>query len=341
MWFRMFADNQPAVAPRPRPQPHTESGADDDAEAPRSSGAEEAVLVAVLPWLISLLLHLSVGLPTGFVVWSYIAAEEETEAIIPVAALGDNPGGQLEQSDSLEMRQTQSQRRVQTESVSTDDALSQLNQTNESELELVGLSAGGGGKLAPFGTTTGAGQGVAAKFYGAGGNATRIIYVVDASGSLIDTLPFVIRELKRSIGELSPKQKFTVIFFQGGTAIEAPPRGWKQATDDMREHVADWITLSAGNVIPRGSTNPLPALRLAMRYQPQLLFILSDNITGRGRYEVDRDRLLNMLQQANPRGQIKINTIQFLYPDPLNTLEKIAEQHGGIYKFIQESDLGL
>ena len=346
MWFWTFADSETSALPRPMPSAEADAPRDAAAEKqPReraaAAGGTESVLEAVLPWLTSLLLHLGIVLLAFFMVWSYLAIEEEEEPIIPIARLSDTPGGQLEQSQSLQMQAAQNQRRVQTESVSTEDALDQLNANTQSDLELVGLSSGGSGKLAPFGATTGGDEGVEAKFYGAGGNATKIIYIVDASGSLIDTLPFVIREIKRSIGELSARQRFTVIFFQGGTAIEVPPRGWKQATPEMKERVADWITLSEGNIIPRGSTNPVSALELAMRYRPELVFILSDNITGRGRYEVDRGRLLAMLDEANPEGRIKINTIQFLYPDPLNTLQKIAEQHGGVYRFIQESDLGL
>ena len=37
-------------------------------------------------------------------------------------------------------------------------------------------------------------------------------------------------ELKRSIGALSEKQKFSIIFFQGDRAIEVPPNGLTDAT---------------------------------------------------------------------------------------------------------------
>ena len=146
--------------------------------------------------------------------------------------------------------------------VATEESLQQLDQTSENKLELVGVSGGGGGgQVASFGTTSGSGSGISAKFYGSGGNARKIIYVIDASGSLIDTLPFVINELKRSISQLSSKQEFTVIFFQSGTAIEVPPRGWKTATSEVKQKVADWITLENGNIIPQGSTNPIQADR--------------------------------------------------------------------------------
>jgi len=169
---------------------------------------------------------------------------------------------------------------------------------------------------------------------------------VDASGSLIDTLPFVILELKRSIGELSEKQSFTVIFFQGDDAIEVPRFGLKPATSENKQRVIKWIDLESGNITPMGLSNPVKALQLALRYRPQLLFILSDNITGQGRFEVDQKRLIADIE-FNNKSNTKINTIQFLYKDPLEqynmlpTLRMIADRSGGVYKFIDGRELGI
>lgn len=358
MWFWLFADegsadpnasaSQRINRPTPQPKPAEDAEAiiegdeEEEEEEATVAGEINEVMQAMLPWMTSVLFHLGIIVLALFLVWSYLMVEPPEQPIIPVARLSENPGGQLSESESLELQATQNVRQVQSEAVATDQSLDNLNNNTDSKLELVGLSGGGAaGKIAPFGTTTGTSTGIGAKFYGAGGNATKIIYVVDASGSLIDTLPFVIKELKRSISELSDKQSFTVIFFQAGSAIEVPPRGWKSATSDTKKRVADWITLEAGNIVPRGSTNPVSAIKLALGYKPELVFVLSDNITGHGRYEVDREELLKMLNDANKDRKIKINTIQFLYPDPLNTLSDIAKQHGGIFKKITEADLGL
>lgn len=331
-----FAEDRGAISPHPT---HA------DAPADQSVASEvNDVLRSMMPWLTSMLVHLGIVILAIFAVWGVIASTaEEEEVIIPMARLAENPGGQLSQSQDIELQNTQQTRQVVTESLATDEAVNSLATSSNTEaLQLVGLSGGASGKLAPFGTTTGGGAGIQAQFFGAGGNATKLIYIVDASGSLIDTLPYVIKELKRSISELSDRQQFTIIFFQAGRELEVPPRGWKNATDDMKQRVNDFITLENGNIIPRGSTDPVAAIKLAMRYKPELVFILSDNITGRGRYEVDRDQLLKLINEAtrdNP--QMKINTIQFVYTDPLDTLKSISEKTGGIHTFITEADLGL
>jgi len=92
-------------------------------------------------------------------------------------------------------------------------------------------------------------------------------------------------------------------------------------------------------------------MQQALRYRPQLMYLLSDNITGGGtgatQYEIEQQRLLDEVQRANT-GNTKINTIQFLYEDPLSkvpgkkgTLEQIAEMSGGIYKFVDAADLNI
>ncbi|MEX2673597.1 MAG: hypothetical protein WD294_15975 [Phycisphaeraceae bacterium] len=355
MWFWLFADPDsggkipPDAAAdsgeKSQASPSADAAPPEDTDEPEEELLEEehappSAMWVVLPWMTSLLLHVAVIVLGLVLVWSVMIIEEEQEAIVPIARLSENVGGALAQSDSEQFDAAQDVREVDSEEVDTEDSMEEMD-LSENEVELVGLSGGGaGGSLAPFGTTSSGGE-AGAEFYGTGGNARRIAYVIDASGSMIDTMPFVLEELKRSISELSDRQEFTIIFYQADGATEVPPQGWKPANDEFKRRVADWVTLEHGNLSPRGSTNPQPALRLVMRYRPELLFVLSDNITGSGRYEINREELLSMLKQTNPNQRTAINTIQFIYPDQLETLKQIAEEHGGIYKFITEADLGL
>jgi len=179
-------------------------------------------------------------------------------------------------------------------------------------------------------------------------NARRIVYVIDASGSMIRSLQIVVQELARSIDALSPQQRFGVVFFQGNEALVVPPEGEMHvATGDEKLRVLEWIDR---NVYPRGSSNPLEAIRYALSLKPDVIFILSENITGSGQYEVDQRDLLAMLDELNPvideatgRRRTQINCIQFLEEDALDTLRRIAERHGGErgYKFLSRDELGL
>ena len=93
--------------------------------------------------------------------------------------------------------------------------------------------------------------------------------------------------------------------------------------------------------------NPVKAIRQALSYKPELMFILSDNITGSGIFETDQRWLLDQIKEADRGIGTKINTIQFLYPDRLTraglkgTLELIADETGGVYEFYDGKKLGI
>lgn len=212
-----------------------------------------------------------------------------------------------------------------------------------------------------------------------GTDARNIAFIVDASGSMLTYLPIVIDELMRSIDRLGPSQRLSVIFFQENRAIVVPPPGSDQggdnprsrrgrqqtlapgtpppgriamipATETNKRHIYRWIDLDAGNLRARGQSNPIEALRIALERvdpTPDVIFVLSTDITGMGDYEVDQSELLSMISRLNrgPRGSLKstIKTIQFVDQDPLNTLQRIAESNGGPdgYRFMSRSELGL
>ncbi|MFO0828177.1 MAG: hypothetical protein U0572_08500 [Phycisphaerales bacterium] len=176
--------------------------------------------------------------------------------------------------------------------------------------------------------------------------ASSVAYVVDASGSLVSTLPLVIDELQRSLDRLTPGQRFGVVFFQRNGAV-IPPGGdglQPAAPKVIREEIA-WIR---ENVRPSGRSNPLKALETALSWKPDVVFVLSTNITGSGEFEISRDDLLDRVEALNPidstgTRRTRIRCIQFLDPDPLDTLRLLAERHGGAngFRFLSREELGL
>lgn len=178
-----------------------------------------------------------------------------------------------------------------------------------------------------------------------GTTARTFAYVIDASGSMLDTMPFVIAELKRSIRSLSDGHRFTVIFYQGDQVLEAGGAGLRAGTEANKQHVFNWM--DEHMTAAAGLSNPLKAMRRALSYRPQVMFLLSDNITGRGEFEISQTELLAIAKQMNDGGT-RINTIQFLYPDPLEgkagmtgTLKLLSEQTGGLHRFVSGAELGL
>jgi hypothetical protein len=178
-------------------------------------------------------------------------------------------------------------------------------------------------------------------------NAHRIVYVIDASGSMIPYLRRIIQELARSLDALAPPQEFGIIFFQGDQATVVPPqRSLALATPEAKLKALEWID---DNIVAQGGTYPPAAIEKAMSLSPDVIFLLSQDIRGYGRFEVDQQELLDIFDQFNPadpntgRRSVVINCIQFVYEDELQTMRKIAEQHGGPrgYKFLNKEELGL
>jgi len=348
-WWLTFADESPAKPERPSPKPNAPGQPApageilDDDEQPTVGEEINTTLTMLLPWAISVLLHFGIGLLVVFVAWTQAVEEEEEPPIIPEAKmLNDAPDELLTESHELDVTATtEIPKDIQTQEVAKGDPMSALNTDAATDMALIGVT---GSKALPAGSKIGK-DAFGVGMYGVGGNARTIAYVVDASGSLIDALPFVIEELKHSFRKLSPSQRFTVIFFQRDTAIEVnvPHRGLKRADPETIKKVSDWISLESGNIIPRGSSNPIEAVKRAIGYRPDLVYILSDNITGKGRFAIDQTELLEIIEQTKKqRGadKTRINTIQFLYPDALGTLKTIAEKHEGRYRFVDESVVG-
>jgi hypothetical protein len=191
------------------------------------------------------------------------------------------------------------------------------------------------------------------RFAGLGvSNAQKIVYVVDASGSMVSTLPVVWEYLERSVSRLARAQRFQVIFFGREPAMPAPHPGdiddgahWRliRATPENIAQVLEWTR----RVVPGGRSNPLGALRFALALeQPDAVFLLSNVITGAGQWEIDREALLREIDSLNPRDprtgrrRTVIKTLQFYDEDPAGILRAIADAHGGAegYKFIARTE---
>jgi hypothetical protein len=159
------------------------------------------------------------------------------------------------------------------------------------------------------------------------GTAGNVVYVVDRSGSMTDSIELVKAELKRSIGELEDETAFHVIFYSSGPPSELPTRRLVYATERNKLLAYEFIDA----VIAAGGTDPSQAVERAFAVKPDIIYFLTDG-------EFDR-RIVDLVRQRNLGGKVKVYTIGFLYEDPDRLLREIARQNGGQYKFISEADL--
>lgn len=167
--------------------------------------------------------------------------------------------------------------------------------------------------------------------------ATRIVYLVDASGSLLDSLPQVIDWLGESLEALEKEQQFTIVFFREGATFEAPPIGMKPATFTAKSAVFSWIQPEKGHVVPQGKSDLMAALRTAMRYEPDEVYVLTDDSFSRAG-AIEPSFLLTKLAAALGHAPPRVNTVQFFYRDEAGALEAISDKFGGRYEFIAPLD---
>jgi hypothetical protein len=344
----------PAAPPTPSEPPL--EPADADREGALSERTVQ-VLTACLPWGISLALHASIFLVLffSFAARDIVANSDVERIIIPDARLSDTPGGVINpsagspdlRSPGAPLKARMHEYRIQP----TKDLMARAGSGGGSgggvgagsgpgsgggtgpgkggDLKIIGIGVGGGGGPAVgqgLGTG-GGGDGPRTAFYGSGGNAYKVCYVIDRSGSMLDAFDYLRDELKRSIRDLVAQQQFHVVFFSAGRPEELPPGKLVNATQANKEKAFKYLD----TVVPGGQTQPGPALERAFACKPELIYLMTD-----GDFD---SKVIDTLRRLNRDKKVKINTFSFIFKPGEALLKQIASEHGGRYKHVSEDDL--
>ncbi len=216
--------------------------------------------------------------------------------------------------------------------------LSTIAVSELSRSDVVGTSVVGGSPESGLGDGLGdrdhAGGGPVGSLWGvgAGQQARSVVYVMDRSGSMSDTISLLQRELLRAIGRLEPDQSFNVIWFNEGKATLWSRRMQKATIDNKRE-AFDQIK----NIQASGQTEPMDAVTRALGFQPDVMFLLSD-----GDFGEYNETVIRLFEKKNKRRRTIVNTILFIFDtggDGGKTLSRIARMNGGTYKHVTEDDV--
>ncbi len=211
------------------------------------------------------------------------------------------------------------------------EMMSQTPTEHRLDLSIIGIGAGSG-DLSRIGLRVGSDES-GPTFFGIGGKARgarRIVYVVDRSGSMFETMDGVKKELKRSIQSLRRSQRFHIVFYNDAQhPVENPPRKLVSATTARK---ADALAFIDG-VEAAGSTNPLGALERAFAVKPDLVYFLSDGVIPMAA------EVLNLLDKLNPGRKVRIFTIAYVDRHGAELLETIAREHRGNFRYVSEDEL--
>jgi len=165
------------------------------------------------------------------------------------------------------------------------------------------------------------------EFFGVGGTAEKIAYVIDRSGSMTDTFPAVKAELRRSIRMLRPNQRFYTVFYSSGPAVELPARKMVPATEANKLNAYEFIDA----IVPVGQTHPEEALRMAFAAKPTIVYLMTDGEFNR--------TVVALIDKLNADRKVTVNTICVVYNSGEQVLREIARKNGGQYVHVAQKDL--
>ncbi|HEX4147404.1 MAG TPA: VWA domain-containing protein [Pirellulales bacterium] len=191
----------------------------------------------------------------------------------------------------------------------------------------------GGGQRASFGLpgatetqlrelgTKDNGQG--ASFFGTTASGEDFVFVVDISGSMSEGGRFrrAKAELKRSLDGLASSQRFYIIFFNND-AIPLPGPGLVNATAQNARDAMRWVN----SIQPDGDTYPLSALMMALRLEPDAIFLLSD-----GQFDPEVVYLVSQERTGDP---IPIHTIALVSRIGEPVMRALSKVTGGSFRFV-------
>ncbi len=188
----------------------------------------------------------------------------------------------------------------------------------------------GSGGEPGMGGTQGTG-GIHTSFFGIKSPAKRVVYVIDASESMRqhDAMQFARRKLWDSLQELTPTSQFQVIFFNvtNHTMSRVGERIRLLSATSVNLRLARQFLIG---IQPDAGTNRMGALSLALSYDPDVIYLLTDadapELSAKDLWE---------LKRVNKRKAL-VHVVEFGVGadlSPNNFLKKLASQNNGIHRY--------
>lgn len=323
------------------------------APADRDDNADIEIGGLLPPWLMSLVVHLSLVLVLAML--SVVGDGGWHDMTIMLDSTTDGPDGDAE-DDTLaaaielpsELSETEPAEVVQPEVanlVPQPQLAANIELVNPADrtgaLSALGLDADEAGAGSAPATTA---------VFGLAAEGETFVYVFDRSESMKSTLSYMSegetifsitpleaakKELLRSLGDLDRNQQFHILFYNHQVWLFDSGRNARRlvvATPRNKQRAASFVS----SVYAQGGTRHVKPLEVALRMRPDVIFLLTD-----GEEKDDpSDAQLARLRRLND-GRTKINVIQFVHtPRTQSKLVQLATENGGRHIFFNIARLG-
>ena len=171
-------------------------------------------------------------------------------------------------------------------------------------------------------------------FFGCVGSGSRIVFLIDRSGSMFDTFDYARGGLQSCIDKLSILQSFQIIFLSS-KAEAFSRKGLVPATSENRDAAKRFLR----GITAKGQGRLRPAIEKAFQARDgkarsvDMIFLLCDGELRKGSV-----RLIKRLQSRRSK-KVCINTISWINPESCAAMKKIASENGGTYRHVTRDEL--
>ncbi len=174
--------------------------------------------------------------------------------------------------------------------------------------------------------------GRAVEFFGTRAYGKRFVFVLDASGSMDTDGRFgrATRELLDAIDCLDNQQEFLVLLFREAVTPMFGQADMLTATEENKQRLEEWFY----GVSPVGFSDPRGALNLSLEVDADAVFLLSDGEFKTPGTKIN-SRTLRWLGHKN-KERTPIHTIAFEDKENARTLQAVARDSGGTYRFVPQ-----
>ena len=190
------------------------------------------------------------------------------------------------------------------------------------------------GNAAAFGLASGqGGHGPPVAFMGIHNEASRVVLLIDHSGSMIGKLHLVKAQVRMTVNHLMPFQRFAVISFAHRYKILGPDRLLAGTAQNKR-----LVNRMLHSVLANGHNDEelrpfLDSFIAAFKLKPQVIYFLTDG-------HFDKRLITRVAEMARQTGA-QVDTFAFLDRDPLfvRHLQAIADSTHGRFVYVSRRRL--
>jgi tetratricopeptide (TPR) repeat protein len=163
----------------------------------------------------------------------------------------------------------------------------------------------------------------------------RIIILADASGSMLNMFDLLRDDIRGLISVLQPVQSFNVLFFQDNGVVALNKTKLLLAVDGNKHAADDFLN----KMFVRGETNPIPALELAFKLNPDVIYLFSGGDFG----GPGNDAVVRFIRKSGQARRIPVTTVGLVNSESrgnpqdlefVKVLQEISKETGGSYRLL-------